>query len=115
MNLLIPLCLTLLVSLPFGIIITWGGWRMMHGRSHGLAVTASILALFPCQPLFVLGMVFGIWSLIVLNRPHIKDVFKRKSVERRSDSQKETVSRKDAPPIEAASAPRSANVKHQED
>lgn len=34
-------------------------------------------AVVPCQPLFILGLIFGIWSLIVLNRPHIKAAFAR--------------------------------------
>jgi serine/threonine protein kinase len=59
-----------------GIIIAWGGWMMKHLQSRGLAVTASILALLPCQPVFVLGPIFGIWSLIVLSRSHVKVAFK---------------------------------------
>lgn len=73
---IVVILLPLLLSLPLGIIVTVGGWRMLQGRSYGLAVTASILALFPCQPLSILGMVFGIWSLIVLNRPGVKALMK---------------------------------------
>ena len=58
-----------------GAIIAWGGWKMLHLKSHVLALTAAILALVPCQPLFILGWVFGIWSLVVLNRPHIRAAF----------------------------------------
>ena len=73
----------LVVLFPaLGIIIVWGGWNLLHLRSHGLAMTASILALFPCQPAFFVGLVFGIWSLIVLNRPHVRVAFKSKHVPR---------------------------------
>lgn len=58
-----------------GIIITQGGWKMMHLQSHRLAMTASSLVLFPCHPLFLVALGFGIWSLLVLNRPHVKMAF----------------------------------------
>lgn len=73
----IVLALTLLVlSLPLGILLILGGWRMMQGKSYGLAVTASVLALLPCQPFFFLGLIFGVWSLVVLGRPRVKASFK---------------------------------------
>ena len=67
--------IAILLLIPAGIIITLGGWRMMHLRSHGLAITASILALLPCQPVAILGRALGIWSLIVLSRPQVKAAF----------------------------------------
>lgn len=69
------LALVLVLS-SLGIIIAWGGWMMKHLHSRGLAVTASMLALLPCQPIFILGPIFAIWSLIVLNRSHVKAGFK---------------------------------------
>jgi len=67
----------LVLLLPsLGIIIAWGGWMMKNLQSRGLAVTASILALLPCQPVFIFGPIFGIWSLIVLNRSDVKAAFK---------------------------------------
>jgi ankyrin repeat protein len=60
---------------PLSVLMIVGGWRMQRLESHGLAVLASLVALLPCQPLFPLSLVIGIWSLFVLNRPHIKQAF----------------------------------------
>ena len=38
----------------------------------------TTLAFLPCQPIFVLGPIFSIWSLIVLNRESVKAAFHRK-------------------------------------
>jgi hypothetical protein len=67
--------LLLLLPLPFGLVMLFGGWRMMQGKSYGLAVTASILALLPCHPASLLGLVFGVWSLVVLSRSNVKAAF----------------------------------------
>lgn len=70
----------LVLLLPsLGIIIAWGGWMMKHLHSRAMATTASLLALVPCQPVFVLGPIFGIWSLIVLRRSNVKAAFNAKS------------------------------------
>ncbi len=77
MRLLIGIA-SILLSLALGamgITITRGGWKMMNLQSHRLAVTASSFALFPCHPLFLVALGFGIWSLLVLNRPHVKMAF----------------------------------------
>jgi hypothetical protein len=71
----LPLLLCVLAWLLFCLLIILGGVRMMSLRSYGLAVTAAILALLPCQPLFLLGLIFGIWALIVLSRPSVKAAF----------------------------------------
>jgi len=67
----------LLLPLPFGLVMLVGGWRMMQGKSYGLAVTASILALLPCHPASLLGLIFGVWSLVVLSRSNVKAAFER--------------------------------------
>lgn len=81
--LIVTMILSLIVvglpSLVVGVLIISGGWRMLLLNSYGLAITASILALFPCQPLFLLGLIFGIWSLVVLSRPHVKAAFEEQA------------------------------------
>jgi hypothetical protein len=78
----IVILVAMLIPLLFGGgVIALGGWRMMQLRSHGWATMAAILALLPCHPAWLLGLVFGIWALIVLNRPHIKSAFNRSSVQ----------------------------------
>ena len=66
-----------ILPILLGVLLILGGCRMLRLQSHGLAITASILALLPCHPASILGMVFGIWSLVVLNRPEIKAAFGR--------------------------------------
>ena len=65
----------MVAMLSLGILTTFAGWQMMRLRSHGLAVTMSALALLPCHPAFLISLIFGIWALMVLNRPHIKAAF----------------------------------------
>lgn len=75
--------LALLVQLPLSLLMIAGGWRMQRLESHGLAVLASLVALLPCQPLWPLGLIVGIWSLIVLNRSHVKAAFAANDKQRR--------------------------------
>lgn len=67
--------LSLIVSFGMGIVMIIGGVKMMRLQSHGWATTASILALLPCSPAGLVGLVVGIWSLIVLSRPRVKAAF----------------------------------------
>jgi hypothetical protein len=49
---------------------------MMKGQSRGLAMTAAVLSLLPitcCS--FPLGMIFGIWALVVLMNSEVKAYF----------------------------------------
>ncbi len=57
-------------------IVAAGGAAMHQGRYYGLAVAASILSIvniFGCCCLF--STPIGIWSLVVLQRPEVKDSF----------------------------------------
>jgi hypothetical protein len=56
-----------------------GGARMRSLRSYGLSVTGAIVAAIPCLsiascPCF-LGLIFGIWALVVLLNPDVKNAF----------------------------------------
>jgi TRAP-type uncharacterized transport system fused permease subunit len=54
-----------------------GGLKMKGLQSHGLAMMASILAVIPClSPCCLLGIPFGIWSLMVLSKPEVKAAFR---------------------------------------
>ena len=71
----LPMLLAFIGSLVIGILMIIGALKMMRLESHRWAVTASILALLPCSPVSLLGLVAGIWSLIVLNRPGVAAAF----------------------------------------
>ena len=44
--------------------------------NYRLAMVVSILALAPCiSPCCLLGLPFGIWALVVLNKPEVKSAF----------------------------------------
>src|SRR5579864_7895272 len=73
---LLPLLLlTQAVSLATGIVIILAAMRMMRLKSHGLATVASVLAMLPCGPAWLLGLPIGIWSLMALSRPNVKAAF----------------------------------------
>lgn len=69
--------LLFIVSFGIGIVMIVGGLKMMRLQSHGWAMTASILALLPCSPAGLVGLVVGIWSLVVLSRPRVKAAFQQ--------------------------------------
>lgn len=63
------------VSLIWPIIIVVGAVNMKGLRSYGSAMTACIVAFFPCNLCCLLGIPFGIWGLVALNKPGVKDAF----------------------------------------
>jgi hypothetical protein len=65
----------LLLQLPVAGIILMGAIKMRRLEMYGLAVTASIVAMLPCHPGFLIGLPVGLWALIVLLRPETKAAF----------------------------------------
>ena len=64
-----------LIGLALNGFVLYGGLQMKNLRSRGMAVAASIVALVPCLICCLLGWPFGIWSLVVLNKPEVKQAF----------------------------------------
>ena len=64
-----------IVGLIIFLLIIFGAMRMKNLRSFGLAIGVSILAMLPCQCCCLLGLPFGIWALVVLNKPEVKAHF----------------------------------------
>lgn len=61
------------------VAIGLGAVSMLRLKNYHSAYTAAILAIIPvCSPCFVLGIPFGIWALVVLNRPELKQRFMTK-------------------------------------
>ena len=57
-------------------LVLFGSLQMMKAKSWALALIASILAMIPCvSPCCVLGLPFGIWALVVLVKPEVKEAF----------------------------------------
>jgi preprotein translocase subunit YajC len=59
-----------------GVIVLIGAAKMQKLQSYQFALTASIVAMVPCiSPCCVFGLPFGIWALVVLNKPEVKSQF----------------------------------------
>jgi hypothetical protein len=57
-------------------LVLFGAISLLRLRSYGLALTACILAMLPCQCCCVLGLPFGIWGLVVMSKPEVKSAFR---------------------------------------
>ena len=51
-----------------------GALKMRKLESFGLSATAAILSILPCT-CYCLGLPFGIWALVVMNKPEVKEHF----------------------------------------
>jgi hypothetical protein len=59
----------------FGVGRLAGGVSMIRRRSYALSICGAICALLPCSLTWLIGLPFGIWSLIVLNTPEARREF----------------------------------------
>jgi hypothetical protein len=64
-----------LLNFIMGALIIRGAIKMRRLESYGLALTACILSIIPCSGCCILGLVFGIWGLVVLNDQDVKGSF----------------------------------------
>jgi hypothetical protein len=65
-----------IVGILFAVAILMGGLKMKKLESYGSVMTACILAMLPCGNCCLIGLPLGIWALVVLNRPEVKDSFR---------------------------------------
>jgi hypothetical protein len=65
----------ILAGLLWSGLVIAGAISMLRLRVYPIAMTGSIAALFPCSLCCLLGLPLGIWALVVLNRPEVKDAF----------------------------------------
>ena len=65
-----------LVGIVVAVFIIYVSLKMKDLKQWGLCVTASILAMIPCiSPCCIVGLPIGIWCLVVLMRPEVKNAF----------------------------------------
>jgi len=67
-----------LVELVISVLILVGAKKMKSLQSYEFALAAATLSLVPClTPCcgYLLGLAFGIWSLVVLRKPEVKSHF----------------------------------------
>jgi tRNA A-37 threonylcarbamoyl transferase component Bud32 len=67
-----------LVGLGAAAFLIKGAAQMMRLRSYPLAVAATILAILPWSPAWLLGFPFGMWALAMLRRPAVRAAFLNK-------------------------------------
>jgi hypothetical protein len=68
-----------IVALLCAVVMIIGGLKMRALTAHGLALFAAVLALVPCispTACCALGVVSGIWALVVLANPEVKSAFR---------------------------------------
>ena len=64
----------LLVASSFVLL---GAIRMKNLKSHGIAKAAAIVAVVPLVgPCCLLGIPFGVWALITLEKPEVRNAFR---------------------------------------
>jgi hypothetical protein len=67
---------TVLVGVLIYVFVLYAALKMMRLQNHTLAFIACILAFLPCgYCCCILGIPFGIWGLVVLNKPEVKSQF----------------------------------------
>jgi hypothetical protein len=65
-----------LVGVVVSAFVIYASLKMKDLKEWGLAVAASILAMIPCiSPCCLIGLPVGIWSLVILMRPEVKETF----------------------------------------
>jgi serine/threonine protein kinase len=76
-----PLLAIFAIRLGISLIAVIGAVKMLRLTSYKWAVAASVASLFPTYfwPLWLLGVAFGIWSLVLLNKADVKRGFTLRS------------------------------------
>jgi len=65
-----------IIGVVVSIVIWMGAVRIQALQQYQFAFAACLLAMLPCvSPCCLLGLPFGIWALVVLNRPEVKSQF----------------------------------------
>ncbi len=66
-----------LLQMVGSFFILFGGLKMKNLESYGLSIAGSILAMIPCNCCCCIGLIPGIWSLIVLLNSDVRMAFGR--------------------------------------
>jgi hypothetical protein len=67
---------TAILGVIMSVLVLYGALRMKKLSGYNWAMTAAILALIPCiGPCCLAGIPIGIWALVVLSKPEVKDAF----------------------------------------
>ncbi len=75
---LLAVCVTAVLQMAFGVVLIVAAAHMRKLEQYPLCVTASILAMLPVYPWWMIGVPIGIWSLVVVTRPESRLAFRRR-------------------------------------
>jgi hypothetical protein len=65
-----------IIGIITSVLVLVGGLKMKKLESYGLVMTASIVAMIPCiSPCCLVGLPIGIWAVMTLNKPEVKNAF----------------------------------------
>jgi hypothetical protein len=65
------------IILAANVVILIGAIRMQRLQSYSWAKVAATLAVIPCiGPCYLLGIPFGIWALVALSKPGVRQAFR---------------------------------------
>jgi hypothetical protein len=62
-------------GLCWGGFVLGGAYQMLNLRNYGVAMASAIVAMLPCSGCCLLGLPFGIWALVVLNKQEVREAF----------------------------------------
>jgi hypothetical protein len=72
-----------LVSLFRAGFVIYGALQMKNLENHSVAMATAIIAVVPCfSPCCLMDLPFGIWALVVLNDPQVKQAFQMSAANR---------------------------------
>jgi hypothetical protein len=64
-----------LISAAIYGFVLYGSIKMLKAQGHTLAIITCIVAMLPCGCCCLFGLPFGIWGLVVVNKPGVKSQF----------------------------------------
>ena len=72
----LEVCFTGTATLMVYPIMLMGAMQMMQRRSYWLSNLSAVLAMLPCSLICVAGLPIGIWALVVLRDPRVRQTFR---------------------------------------
>jgi tRNA A-37 threonylcarbamoyl transferase component Bud32 len=64
-----------LLGIPAGLVLMLGSRRMVRMENYWLSIFASIWAMMPWSPAWIIGLISGVFSLKALHRPEVQSAF----------------------------------------
>ncbi|MGI8978310.1 MAG: hypothetical protein ACR2FY_03700 [Pirellulaceae bacterium] len=71
-----PAWFAMLVQVPSSIFLLISGRAMRHVVHYRLALIGGIVAMIPCGPAWLISLPLGIWAVVVLTVPEVRQAFR---------------------------------------